>query len=187
MITRFSTVAAVDLASYFAAEGLAAPSLPPDIGKLMRPQGHTAFASQGWPGGLPISFAALRWLAEGAADSGAWCGLVQRGVHSTTVQVGVTSPRFGIFIRKYVSQAFDDGEQNRARAQGSFDLMRRVTEAAATAHEWPLGKRLAIIDDDDNPDVLWGWVAGTGARWDDLVPDGAGWVSALVSIESLAT
>jgi hypothetical protein len=180
-----STLSAIDCASFFEAEGVPAPPLPLEIAHAMRPQGRSAFASADWPGGLPMLFAASRWLEAGAAGSGAWCGLIERGVHSTTVQVGVVAPRYGIFIRRFVSQAFDDAAANRRRVQGSFELMRRITEAVQATRAWPPGKRLAIIDD-DTAGVLWGWVADTGAQWSDLVSDGAGWMSALVSVESLA-
>lgn len=184
MMNRASNLSAIDYASFFTAKGLPTPPLPLEIAHAMRPEGRSAFASEGWPGGAPMSFAVSRWLEAGAAATGAWCGLIERGVHSTTVEVGLASPRYGIFIRKFVSQAFDDAAANRRRVKGSLELMGRVTEAVQATRAWPPGKRLAIVDD-DSAGVLWGWVTDTGAQWSALASDGAGWISALVSVESL--
>lgn len=184
MMNKASKPSAIDCASFFAAEGLPAPPLPVDIARAMRPHGTSAFASDDWVGGLPVRFAATRWLKAGAAGTSAWCGLIERGMHSTTVQVGFASPRCGIFIRKFVSQGFDDAAANRHRVQGAFDLMRRVTEAVQGARAWPTSKRLAIIDD-DSEGLRWAWVADKGAQWDDLASDDVGWISALMSVESL--
>lgn len=185
MMNRASNLSTIDFESFFTAEGLPTPPLPPEVANAMRPDGRNAFASEGWPGGAPMSFAASRWLEAGAAGTSAWCGLIERGFHSTTVEVGFGSPRYGIFIRKFISQAFDDGAANRRRVQGSFELMERISEAIQATRAWPHGKRLTIVDD-DTAGLRWGWVADTGAQWSDLSSDSAAWISALISVESLA-
>lgn len=186
MMSESSRSSASDCSVLFKAEGLPSPPLPTDLLHALRLQSPGTFATADWIGGSPVHTAASHWLTSGTANVSAWCGLIERGVHSTTVQVGLAAPRCGIFIRKFVSQAFDDAVVNRRKVEGSFELMRRVLEGVERARAWPAGRRLAIIDDDTQQVLRWGWVGESGTPWDDLAPDGVGWISALISVERLA-
>jgi hypothetical protein len=178
--------AAADLAALLHSEGLPEPPFSAEVLRGMQAQGPGAFVSDSlrgdWRPGAGLHASVLRWLVAAPAESGAWCELVSRGFHSSTVSIAFESPRCGIFVRKLTSQAFDDAAIIRLRAEGSFALMRRLVDATEAAQPWPQGKRLALVDDDEGGEVRWGWVSRRDGRWDDLAPDGMGWISALLAV-----
>jgi hypothetical protein len=180
-----------DLAALLEAEGLPQPPLPAEIMSAMRAHGPGCFASDELQGDeradMPLRKIASRWLDAGSPRRGARCEFIGRGFRSNFVQVVFESPRCGVFLSKVVSQAFDDAIVIRRRVEGTFTLMRSLLEATERAAVWPAGKRLAIIDDDKDGLLRWGWVAEKGVRRADLAHDDAGWILALSSVEELAT
>jgi hypothetical protein len=186
MIDLAMDPAATDLAALLRSEGLPEPPFSPEILGDMHAQGPGAFVSAAlrgeWRAGADFPVSVLRWLEAGTPHRGAWCELVSRGFHSSTASIAFESPRCGIFVRKLTSQAFADAAVNRLRAQGSFALMRRLIDAIEAAPSWPQDKRLALVDDDKDGLVRWGWVSERSSQSDDLTPDVMGWVTALLAV-----
>lgn len=162
------------------------PRLPPSMAHAIMPMRDGLFATPGWNGGFSLDASVTHWLAD-AAPSRAWIGVHGHGLLGRTVSLALTTPRWGVFVRKRWRPDLYGEHGDIGRIEGSWQLLHRLQEAADEVwadKRWPHGRRLLLVED-ELASTYWGWAEGKPALIDRR--EGApAWWEALMAIDQLS-